>query len=406
MKSLRRNRKALKRVVILAAVLLTATILTVVTTIQNQNAYPLINLYLQSVSQSSNNIIQEKYLPISSDYNFTENIYQTINVIADNIVINGNGYTLQGSGSDYGFYINGRHNVTITNVTVTGWKYGFYLLYSSNNTLSGNTANKNKFQGFSLNFGYNNTLSGNTANNNGIDGFNLFATSKNTLSGNTANNNLRYGFHIHHSSNNNIKNNTVNNNGYYGFYLNASTGNKLQGNTALNSVRGGYYWTADSINNDFTGSVEANYLRVKVVKFLGYPISGADVKVETDGTVVYKTPHFSGTNSTTDSDGATPWIIVPYKTFTTNDTMTRNITTVTVWNSTASFFNNPRTVNMYQTHVETFRLTSQLPVVFFLLILFGMQGGDNPLFYVVLSVAGFECVVFAFLSYHFRKLKA
>ncbi|MBW1933420.1 MAG: hypothetical protein JRI56_10520, partial [Deltaproteobacteria bacterium] len=77
------------RMLFFAAILLTATA-TVVFSIRSQNTYPLMNLYLPGVSQGSSSVIREK-MDISSDYNFTGNIYEPIVVTADNIVIDGRG---------------------------------------------------------------------------------------------------------------------------------------------------------------------------------------------------------------------------------------------------------------------------------------------------------------------------
>ncbi|MFX1466401.1 MAG: Ig-like domain-containing protein, partial [Promethearchaeota archaeon] len=79
--------------------------------------------YMQDISEHHHVYIQEEpsTLYINSDYTFTDDVNEAIVVEADNIVIDGNGYTLQGSGYGYGFYLNGRTNVTITNVTITSW---------------------------------------------------------------------------------------------------------------------------------------------------------------------------------------------------------------------------------------------------------------------------------------------
>ncbi|MEX2750353.1 MAG: right-handed parallel beta-helix repeat-containing protein, partial [Candidatus Freyarchaeota archaeon] len=187
------------KILLFATVLFTATI-TVAISNNNPNMYPLINLYIIGVSQGSSSIIQGK-MEVSSDYTFSGNIYETIVVAADNIVIDGRGYTLQGSGSGCGFNLTGRSNVTIRNVIVTGWQYGFYLYNSSNNTLTDNIANNNRY-------GY----------HGGYCGFYLSNSNNNTLSNNTANSN-GWGFYLVNSSNNVLSDNTAKENGYSGFFL-------------------------------------------------------------------------------------------------------------------------------------------------------------------------------------------
>jgi len=81
---------------------------------------------------------------IGSDYTFTSDIYEPIVVTADNIIIDGNGYTLQGTGSGYGIDLTERSNVTIKNVQIKMFEYGIWSSSSSNNnTISGNNVANN-----------------------------------------------------------------------------------------------------------------------------------------------------------------------------------------------------------------------------------------------------------------------
>lgn len=68
-------------------------------------------------------------LYINSDYTFTSNIHEPIVVTAKNIVIDGNGYTLQGPGYGIGIHLNiyswwEPNNVIIKNVVIKNWTYG------------------------------------------------------------------------------------------------------------------------------------------------------------------------------------------------------------------------------------------------------------------------------------------
>ena len=151
---------------------------------------------------------EETTLYISSDYTFTHDIYEPIVVNADNIVIDGNGYTLQGAGSGYGFNLNGRSNVTIKNVTVQGWDYGIWLYYSSNyNCLSGNDITDNE-NGVAVSNSSHNNVSGNNIAANSLDGIWLGYSSSNRISGNNITNNYN-GIVLYHSSNNVIYHNNI-----------------------------------------------------------------------------------------------------------------------------------------------------------------------------------------------------
>jgi hypothetical protein len=192
----------------------------------------------------------------------------------------------------------------------------------------------------------------------------------------------------------------------------SSNGNNLPGNTALNSTTAGYQWDNDCINNNFTASVVANYLRLNVTDSGGLPIFGAQFAVVSNETiVVYATPYFGGSNSPTGTDGLTLWFVVPYRTFITNDSMTVNNITVTVLYSTLSFSLSPKTVNMSTSHQENFTAVSSQPsplqtMLSALLSLAGMQAGASPMVYVATGLAVVAIVEAPVLFYFFRRVKA
>nr|MDO8079507.1 NosD domain-containing protein [Candidatus Freyarchaeota archaeon] len=304
-----------------------------------------------------------------------------------------------------GLILNNSQGSTILNNNLTNnFGNGILLEKSTSNNLTGNNATNNQYGFYLWNLCNNNNLTGNTATKNSQSGFYVYYSSYCNLTGNNATNN-QYGFYIWSGYCNLTGNNATNN--QYGFYIREYDNNAIKDNTALNCTTG-YSWTPDSINNNFTGSEVLNYLRVNVTDVSGSPISGADVRVETDGTVVYATPHFLGSDPPTGLNGLTSWIIVHYGTFTTNYTMTMNTTTVTVWNSTAYFSRNPRTVNMSTTHVETFQTElPSLPLsMLYGLLLYGLQGGISPMVYAAVGIACVGAVVAVVLFYYFRRAKA
>jgi len=140
--------------------------------IQNQNKVtnPLLNAYLLATSQGSRVAMHEK-LDISSDYTFTGDIFGTINVMADNIVIDGKGYTLHGSENSHGFHLMDRKNVIIKNVRVEGCLAAFHLFSCSNIKILDNIAINNTFVGFEMYYSSHSTLQGNIATNNDHFGF-------------------------------------------------------------------------------------------------------------------------------------------------------------------------------------------------------------------------------------------
>ena len=89
-------------------------------------------------------------------YTLTDNITSSgdgIVVERDNIIIDGAGYTVQGSGSGTGIYLFGRKNVTVRNTQIQNFNYGIWLSSSSNNTVIGNNiTNNNRYGNLSLGF--------------------------------------------------------------------------------------------------------------------------------------------------------------------------------------------------------------------------------------------------------------
>ena len=67
-------------------------------------------------------------------YTFTGDIYDSIIVERENIVIDGSGYLLQGNNTEYGIKIESS-GVTIKNTQISRFEYGIYLYLSSNNNI-------------------------------------------------------------------------------------------------------------------------------------------------------------------------------------------------------------------------------------------------------------------------------
>ena len=200
---------------------------------------------------------------------------------------------LNTAGTQYGISFSGMGNGTgagarqggqILNVYAKDFRnFGIYLGSSSNNTLSGNTAQGNGSSGIYLTSSNNNTLSGNTTQGNSDSGFSIDSSSNNTLSGNTTQGNVFHGIRISasSSSNNTITGNTAQGNGSFGIAIDFAINTTITGNTIrANSSYGVYLTSSNSIVSgniiDDNGSASNNN---------GIYLSGADYNTIVGNTI-------------------------------------------------------------------------------------------------------------------------
>jgi len=199
-------------------------------------------------------------------YTFTDNIVnQSIVVERDNIVVDGAGYTVQGTGSGKGIDLSGRSNVTIKNMEImfqrtplTYWD-GIYLLDSYNNSISGNHITAGDC-GLKLQYSSNNTISGNSISNNGY-GIYLFDSFHNMISGNNITDN-GYGMNgcgidLVYSSNNTISGNNITHNGYGIYLYESSNNNSIYHNNFINNLEQVYSSESTNVWDDSAG--KGNY---------------------------------------------------------------------------------------------------------------------------------------------------
>jgi parallel beta-helix repeat protein len=185
----------------------------------------------------------------------TTDLGRPVEIIADNLTLNGNGHTITGSGSGRGVSLTGRSGVTVANLTVRSFAQGFYLSASSRNTLSGNTASGNSHGIHLRDWSGENTLSGNTAEGNS-HGIYLLHSSMSALSGNIASGNQVHGIYSESCGSHTLSSNTADDNGADGIYLRSSHFNTLSGNRADRN-RGYGLRLDNAINNTLQGNTMA-----------------------------------------------------------------------------------------------------------------------------------------------------
>jgi len=213
-------------------------------------------------------------------YTFTGSISDQIVVQRNNIIVNGNGYTLQGSGSGIGFNCSGINNVTIKNTNIKNFNLGVYLRRSNNTTVFGNTITNSTYDGVMLYSCNNNTVSRNTINTiTKSQGYGVWlyscnntTFSRNTItksdygvylrscnytivSGNTITNSTLVGVILNKFSNNSIisKNTIINSN--FGVWFHSCNYTTVSGNTITKSYSYGIYLTSCNYNTFFGNTI-------------------------------------------------------------------------------------------------------------------------------------------------------
>jgi parallel beta-helix repeat protein len=187
--------------------------------------------------------------PIRSDrdvYTFTDNIFGSIIVKRNNIIIDGKKFVLKGTGDGIGFYLEGIFNVTIRNVCINYFGWGICLYESLSNTIYGNDVTKNEY-GIKLIYSSYNCIFKNHISENSNDGVYLYRSSNNSISENDIVKN-KNGIYLYESPNNSIFMNNVTNH-ECGIYFMFSNDNIIYKNEISHSLNGIYFLR--SSNNIF-----------------------------------------------------------------------------------------------------------------------------------------------------------
>jgi parallel beta-helix repeat protein len=164
--------------------------------------------------------------------------YNGIVVERSNIVIDGNGHTVEGSQGGTGLSLTDMSNVTIENANIEGFANGISVTDSNDNLIGGNNVTANSNCGIYLLASSNNSISGNTATANNV-GIWLQASSNNAVIGNDAAANNKSGIILQSSSNNMIYHNS-----FVGNVVQASVDSASVGNAWDNGYpSGGNYWS-------------------------------------------------------------------------------------------------------------------------------------------------------------------
>jgi parallel beta-helix repeat protein len=185
-------------------------------------------------------------------YTFTANIYESIVIQKDNIIVDGNGFTLQGTPPSYGFTLNSTNsNVTIRNTFITGFRYGVFLNFASDVTIYSNALTNNDRGGVWLQGSTRTNITRNAMANNYCGILLTWSNNTNTIANNTVRSNP-FGIWLIVSTNNIIGDNTIGNNTLGGIYLDRSSNNQIYHNNIINN-------TPQTVSSDSTNTWDNGY---------------------------------------------------------------------------------------------------------------------------------------------------
>ncbi|HSQ53543.1 MAG TPA: right-handed parallel beta-helix repeat-containing protein, partial [Acidobacteriota bacterium] len=163
-------------------------------------------------------------------YTLTADISMSIVVEKDDVVVDGAGYGLQGTGIGTGISLDGRTSVTVQGIDVRNFFYGIYLDSSHNNSLSNNSVTGN-FYGVYLSASSNNTITGSDISGNDYPGVWLRSSSNNEIRENKITENLQDGIWLSTSSDDNkVTGNTISGNAFGIRIDDYSNNNRLRNN--------------------------------------------------------------------------------------------------------------------------------------------------------------------------------
>jgi len=298
----------------------------------NQDNHPLMNpVDVEAIPEFSSIYIRadgtvegtDKIQRDGNIYTFTSNIFDSIVVEKDDVVIDGAGYSLQGNGSRFGIDISERSNVIVKNTQIDNFHYGIYVENSLNIFVTGNSITNNTYGIDLVSSSRNNSISRNYIASNEVFGIRLYYCPENDILENTITNNNLSGILLYFSDGNNLSENNVTAN-EWGIYLYGSGYNNVSGNSITNNKEIGLWFFGSSHNNmvrnNITNNQRSMYFEMKAFNNIIYQnnfVNNAlQVFADTDSVNSWDKgeegnywDNYNGTDGEGNGIGDTPYII-------------------------------------------------------------------------------------------------
>ena len=206
----------------------------------------------------------------NATYTFVGDISDSIVVERDNIVVDGAGYTVQGTGVPFveGIWMNGRKNVTIRRTEIRAFDYGINLSNCSSIIISENTI-RNGRDGLILSDASNNIISGNNMIDNDYYGIWLWNDCNNNTIHENNIANSSFGVEIdggvaQQSGNNIISRNNIASSDNSGIYIVGCYSNVVYGNRIANNTYHGISIYSSSNNTIFDNDLRDNEMGIQL----------------------------------------------------------------------------------------------------------------------------------------------
>jgi parallel beta-helix repeat protein len=280
---------------LIALVIISTSMLSVTLEIETAEGVGTIYVYIREdgrIEPSAANITSLDNIT----YTFTDNNYAYLVIERPNILVDGFGYVLEGTGYGNGVSFRDISNVTVKDLEIIEFECGVNVYNSSNNMFYRNNITNNNDFAFRISHSQNNTLfenrvvsnggysyigysaiyitysSNNTVRHNNIsdnthlEGIELWSSSNNTVFENNLKNN-HYGIRFISSDNNHFYANNITLSNYEGIYLSNSANNTLYGNL-LNGNKYGLGVYGYELNHYLNEIYESNLVDGKPVYYI------------------------------------------------------------------------------------------------------------------------------------------